>query len=102
MKKDIFNGYIKESEKKYVKCQLIATPIILLVLASMLIFFAIVYGEKMKLEVKNCLLVISGIMILYGILYPILTLLCIRNYPKCKKIMSLFIFDDDIFNNIEK
>ena len=97
MKKDIFNGYILESKKKYVKGMLIVTPIIFLVIAGMLIFFAVVYGEQMQPSVKNFLCILSGVMILYGILYPILTLLCIRNYPKCKKIIFLFIMDDDIF-----
>ena len=102
MKKDIFNGYILESKKKNVKGQLIVTPIIFLVLAGMFIFFAVVYGEQMQPSVKNFLCILSGVMILYGILYPILTLLCIRNYPKCKKIIFLFIIDDDIFKYKEK
>ena len=102
MKKDIFNDYILESKKKYVKGMLIVTPIIFLVLAGMLIFFAVVYGEQMQPSVKNFLCILSVVTIVYGILYPILTLLCIRNYPKCKKIISLFISDDDIFKYKEK
>ena len=102
LKKDIFNGYILESQKKHVKGQLIATPIVFFLLGCVLMFFAVAYGDQMQGAVKNFIYFLFGFLTLSAILYPTLALLCIRNYPKCKKIMFLFISDKTVFNDKEK
>ncbi len=99
MKKDIFNGKVKVEYRKTVRNHLIIASIIVFVIATSLLLFAILYDE-IQYGSRIVLFIICALGYLYTALYPLITVWCIRNYPKYKTLLKLLISDDSYFVDV--
>ena len=64
-----------------------------MVLCSTVIFFITLFPISEIGTPEIVLLIICPIIFVIGILYPIITVILIRSYPKHKKLTKLFIVD---------
>ena len=90
MEKDIFNGKVKEEHIKFVKGSIIAASAVMIILATALILFAVFY-DRIQYDAQIALYIICALAYLFAVLAPLVTILCIRKYPKYKGLTKLFI-----------
>lgn len=92
MKKDIFNGKIKPEYSKSIKFFLVFASIIFCAVATFFLLLALLYGN-IDYGGKIVMFVMSGVSYLAAVLYPLISVLCVRTYPKHKKLTNFFIKD---------
>ena len=90
MEKDIFNGKVKPEHKKFGKCSIISASVVMIILATALILFAVFY-DQVQYDAQIALYIICALAYLFAVLAPLVTILCIRKYPKYKRLTKLFI-----------
>ena len=98
MKKDIFNGKIKEELVGRMKFT-IAYVIVLFPLLGLLFVLFLVFKKDLPSGANILFVVAASICFLYGIGYPCITIPVVRSYPKHKRIAHLLVrsyfFNDD-------
>ena len=90
MKKDIYNGKVRKEFVRYTSGSIILFSVLLCVLAVFFLCIALFY-PKTDYAARVALYVISAVSVVFAIVYPLVTILCIRSYPKHKKLTHLFI-----------
>ncbi len=90
MKKDIFNGKIKKEYIKSIKFLLVFASAVFCAVATFFLLLALLY-DTVDYGGKIVLFVMSGVAYLAAVLYPLLTVLCVRTYPKYKALAKFFI-----------
>ena len=103
MKNDVFNGKIKSEYSKGIKFLLIFASIVFCAVATFFLLLALLY-DNVDYGGKIVLFVMSGVSYLAAILYPLITVLCVRTYPKYRTLTKFFIkeyalVDTDDTNN---
>lgn len=101
MKKDIFNGKVKSEYRKGLLGSFIFGSIIFLACATLFLCFAFLY-DNVEDGVEILLLVMSGLSYFSSVFYPLTSILCIRKYPKYKKLTSLLIKDYLLIDDTDK
>ena len=100
MKKDIFNGKIKLEYSKSIKFLLVFASIIFCAVATFFLLLALLY-DTVDYGGKIVLFVMSGISYLAAVLYPLITVLCVRTYPKHKALTEFFIKEYALVNTVD-
>ena len=90
MKKDIFNGKVKKEYSKSIKFLLIFASAVFIAVATLFLLLALL-SDNFDYSAQIVLFVMSGISYLAAVLYPLITVLCIRTYPKHKTLTEFFI-----------
>ena len=93
MKKDIFNGNVKEQYINYVKFSIALAAILFFVFFVFFLLFALLY-EKIEYAARMMMFIFSGICFFVSLLYPALSIYAIRNYSKRSKLAKLMINND--------
>jgi hypothetical protein len=97
MKKDIFNGNIKEKYISYVKFSLAFAASLFFAFSVFFLLFALLY-EKIEYHARIMMFVFSGLCFLASFLYPTVSIYAIRNYSKhsklAKSMVKPFVFQD--------
>jgi len=106
MKKDIFDGNVKEQYINYVKFSIALAAILFFVFFVFFLLFALLY-EKIEYAARIMMFIFSGICFFVSLLYPALSIYAIRNYSKRSKLAKLMIkpfvfkdFDTDVLRYI--
>ena len=100
LKKDPFNGKVKEEYIKYTKNSLIWVSFITLLLSVFLLFMVIFYPPSTGGLIGMIIIICIGF--ISGIFYPIITVALIKSYPKHRKLTKLFIADFVLKDGDEK
>lgn len=106
MKKDIFNGRIKEQYVGYMKTSIVFVEAIFFCFAALCLCSAL-YFDNMDYDMRLVLYILSGVVFAFCIAFPIVTILCIRSYPKhkafTKRLVKEYVLktyiDEDIKTN---
>ena len=97
-KKDVFNGNIREEFRGMTIFTLIYASVVLFACGIAIGVIGFVY-DKIELSARILMYIVSGLSLVAGLVYPIVTLVLIRIYPKHKKLAHLFlkayVFNDD-------
>ena len=97
MKKDIFNGNIKQEYINYVKYSLFFASILFFLFFVSFLLFALLY-EKVEYAARIMMFIFSGLCFLASFLYPTVSIYAIRNYSKypklAKSMIKPFVFQD--------
>lgn len=99
MKKDVFNGKIRQKYVGMVKFTIIIVPIVLGACGIGSLLVALFY-EKVETAARLLLYFGVCIEILGAIIFPPITLKLIKIYPKHRKIIKLFL-QEYVFNEID-
>lgn len=96
MQNEIFKGKIQKQYYGYVKFTIILVSILFFVIGIFFLLVALFY-EKVEPAARIFMYVLSSLSILTSILYPILTIIAIKIYPKHTKIaysmLKEFVFE---------
>lgn len=90
MKKDIFNGKIKPEHATSVFVSMILACVVYLACAILFLCLGLFY-DKVEYAARIVLFVVSGLSFLFSVLYPTATILCVRTYPKYRKLTHFFV-----------
>lgn len=90
MKKDIFNGKIKQEYANVTIFFMFFAMSIFVVCAIFFICVAQLYNN-IEETARIAMYVIAGISIGFAIFFPIATIFCVRSYPKHKRLAHLFV-----------
>ena len=91
MNKDFFNNKIKPEYKKYMIFSMIYFSFIMLICGAVFMYIALFY-DKVEPESSRWIgLVVSILSYVICVANPIFTLYLIRNFPKHKRLVFLFI-----------
>lgn len=90
MKKDIYNGKVRKEYLRYTSGSLILFSVLLCVFAIFFLCIALFY-PKTDYSARVALYVVSVVSVVLAIVCPLVTILCIRSYPKHRKLTHLFI-----------
>lgn len=108
MQNDIFKGKIQKQYYGYVKFSIILVSVLFFVIGIFILLIALFY-EKVEPAARIFMYVLSSVSILASILYPILTILAIKIYPKHTKfaysMLKEFVFETSetkIINNYKE
>lgn len=92
MQTDIFNGKIKKEYSKSIKFLLFFASAVFCAVATFFLLLVFLY-DNVDYGGKIVLFVMSGVSYLAAVLYPLITVLCVRTYPKYKTLTKFFIKD---------
>ncbi|MDE7168420.1 MAG: hypothetical protein K2O28_06205 [Clostridia bacterium] len=101
MKNDIFNGKVKPEYSKSIKFLLIFASIIFCAVATFFLLLALL-SDNFDYGARIVLLIMSGVSYLAAVLYPLITVLCVRTYPKYKALAKLFIKEYALVDTVDK
>ena len=99
MKKDAFNGYIKDERIPEIWFLLIFVPVVMIGIAALMLVIATKYNN-FGAGAREAIFLLGCFSMLFGIAYPISTLFFVRNYPKHKRICHLLL-KSYMFSGIE-
>ena len=89
MEKDIFNGKVKAEHRKSVKKQLVSCGVLGIATGTLFLLTALLY-DNLDYDLQIALFVMTAIAYLFAI-WQLLTILCIRKYPKLKIFLKGYI-----------
>ena len=92
MKKDLFNGKIKQEHIATTLVSIILGAVIFLACAIMFLCVGMFY-DKVEESARPLMYVISAICFVFSIAFPITTFVCVRAYPKYKRLADLILKD---------
>ena len=90
MKKDIFNGNIKNQYISYVKFFMVFEAVMLFAIFVFFLLTALLY-ENIEYVGRIVFLVMSATLFLASFLLPLISIYAIRNYPKHPKLVRALI-----------
>ena len=90
MKNDIFNGKVKSEYSKSIKFLLVFASAVFCAVATFFLLLALL-SDNFDYGAQIVLFVMSGISYFAAVLYPLITVLCVRTYPKYKALTEFFI-----------
>ena len=90
MKKDVFNGKIKSEYSKSIKFLLVFASIVFCAVATFFLLLALL-SDNFDNGAKIVLFIMSGVSYIAAAIYPLITVLCVRTYPKHKALTEFFI-----------
>ena len=92
MKKDIFNGKIKQEHVTTTLISIIFGAITFLACAIFLLCMALFY-DKIDSDGRALMFVVSVICFVCSVVHPIATLICVKSYPKHQKLAHILLKD---------
>ena len=92
MKKDIFNGKIKQEHVGTTLFSIIFGAVIFLAAAIFCLCMVLFY-DKIEPNGRTLMYIISAICFICSVAYPIATLICVRSYPKHKNLAHKLLKD---------
>lgn len=103
MKKDIFNGKVREQYVGYMRTSIIFVTCLFLCAAILFLCMALFY-ENMDTDMRVVLYALGGVVFVLSVAYPVAAVLCIRSYPKHKTLTLMLVkefvlkswIDDDV------
>lgn len=90
MKKDILNGKIKQEHMGTLLFSITAATLIFLGGAVMFLCIALLY-PNVEYAARIILYVCSALCFIFSVVFPLATVLCVRTYPKHKKLTHLLV-----------
>lgn len=90
MKKDVFKGKIKSEHIGTLYFSIVFAAVIYLACAILFLCLGLFYN-KVEYVARIVLYVVSGVCFLLAVIYPITTVICVRTYPKYKKLTCLLV-----------
>lgn len=90
MKKDIFNGKVREQYIGYMRTSIIFVTYLFLCPAILFLCMALFY-ENMDTDMRVVLYAFGGVVFVLSVAYPVAATLCIRSYPKHKTLTLMIV-----------
>lgn len=90
MKKDIFNGKVKPEYTTSVLVSIILSSVVYLACAILFLCLGLFYN-KVENAARIVLYVVSGVCFIFAVIYPTVTVTCVRTYPKHEKMTHVFV-----------
>lgn len=90
MKKDIFNGKIRQEHIGTTLFSIILGAVIFIAAAIFFLCMALFY-DKIEPNARMLMYVVSAICFICSVAYPIATFVCVRSYPKHKNLAHLLL-----------
>ena len=107
MKKDWFNGKIKEEYVNWMKCTIIMVPSVCFLMGTILLLMTF-FEKNITPTIRICFYVLAAFFYLFTFLYSFIALKVIRSYPKHKRIAHTLIkkfvfvdYEEDLLSSLK-
>lgn len=101
MKKDFFNGKVRGQYTGYMRTSIIFVTCLFLCAAVLFLCMVLFYEKKMDADMRIILYVFADVLFVLTAVFPVVTVCCIRSYPKHRALTLLLVKELVLKSRIE-